>query len=400
MDIKITPTRLHGHVEIPSSKSYSHRAVIAASLAQGTSVISGVSASADIDVTCGCMTSLGARIDKNGSVYTVTGIGAPARQAHLDCGESGSTLRFLIPVAAALGTASLFDGRGKLPSRPITPYIREMGKKGISFDRDGGLPLRMEGKLASGLYELEGDISSQFITGLMFALPLAEGDSRIRLTSPLQSKPYADMTADILRKFGIVIGESGDDYVISGGQTYQAHDYAVEGDYSQAAFYYVANALGCDIHMGNLSEHTVQGDSVIRELARNRDGFTVDVGDIPDLVPVLTVLASFCKGTTRIVNAARLRIKESDRLVSAADMINSLGGHARIEDDSLVISHTDRFRGGEVDSYNDHRIVMSAAVASVYSDAPVIIHGAEAVSKSYPGFFDDLRALGADIQIL
>ncbi|MBR4223639.1 MAG: 3-phosphoshikimate 1-carboxyvinyltransferase [Oscillospiraceae bacterium] len=402
MDIKITPSILKGHVDIPSSKSYSHRAVIAASLAQGTSVISGVSSSADIDVTCGCMERLGASITRDVSVYTVKGIASPAEAASLDCGESGSTLRFVIPVAAALGTKSTFSGRGKLPSRPITPYIRELSQKGITFDKQSGLPITAEGRLTSGIFSLEGDISSQFITGLMFALPLLDGESCIRLTSPLQSKPYADMTMDILRSFGISIEEGTVDgldvYRIRGGQRYAPHDYTVEGDWSQAAFFYTANAMGCSIDIGNLKEDTVQGDSIIRDMVKDTNGFTADVADIPDLVPILAVFASFCEGTSHIVNAERLRIKESDRLVSTSEMINALGGHAEVDGDSMTIHHTDRFKGGEVDAHNDHRIVMAAAIASVWSTAPVVIHGAEAVSKSYPGFFEDLRSLGGDIQ--
>ena len=407
MDIRITPQKLHGHVDIPSSKSYSHRAVIAAALAEGTSVITGVSASADIDVTCRAMSALGADICGENGTYTIKGAGRP-EGGIIDCGESGSTLRFLIPIAAALGADVTFEGHGKLPTRPITPYIRELGKKGIRFDKEGGLPISMSGRLQPGEFLLEGDISSQFITGLLFALPLLEGDSVIRLTSPLESKPYADMTVSTLGHFGITVKESCSNglpvYEIKGGQHYKPCDMRVEGDYSQAAFFYVANALGCDIDMGNLAEDTVQGDRIIEQLARVENGripsFVQDASDVPDLVPVLTVLASAAEGTSKIINASRLRIKESDRLESAAAMINALGGCVTVGEDNLVIEHCARFKGGTIDSYNDHRIVMSAAIAAAMSDAPVTILGAEAVNKSYPRFFDDYRSLGGIAEII
>ncbi len=404
MDIIITPSKLNGHVDIPSSKSYSHRYVIAAALADGISEISGVTASKDIDVTCAAMERLGAKISAENGVYTINGISKAAHSADIDCGESGSTLRFMIPVAAALGAETVFRGHGKLPERPYSPYVRELSAKGISFDCDSGLPLGINGRLQAGEYTLEGDISSQFITGLLYALPLCDGDSVVRLSTPLQSKPYVDMTISTLNKFGIEVRESSVNdlpvYLIKGGQSYRPASARVEGDYSQAAFFFAANAMGSSIDIGNLVPGTSQGDKAIVDIIRDNTsdgvlhGFTADAGDIPDLVPILSVLGCVASGTTRIVNAARLRIKESDRLVSTAAMLNAIGGRVTVGDDYLLIEHTDHFTGGEVDACNDHRIVMAAAIAATASSAPVTIHGAEAVTKSYPGFFRDFAALG------
>lgn len=414
MDIKVFPSKLIGTVNAPSSKSYSHRMIIAAALADGVSEVTNVTDSKDISVTSSAMEALGASILKDNETYTVKGISSPAEKAEIDCGESGSTMRFIIPIAAALGTQTRFTGSGKLPHRPIAPYFREFRKKGLEMTLESGdekqdsLPLTISGRLRAGEYLLEGDVSSQFITGLMFALPLCEEDSVIKLTSPLQSKPYADMTIAALKKFGVSIFETASDglpmYLIKGSQKYKPCKVSVEGDYSQAAFFYVANALGSKISINNLEQHTAQGDSAIVDIINNcgkeMKPFTVDVGDIPDLVPILAVLGSFTNGTSRIVNAARLKIKESDRLCAVASALNAIGGKVTAGEDHLEMQHVDRFTGGEVDSCNDHRIVMSAAIAALSSDAPVIIRGAQAVEKSYPRFFEDFKTLGGQFEIL
>ncbi|MGN0696587.1 MAG: 3-phosphoshikimate 1-carboxyvinyltransferase [Oscillospiraceae bacterium] len=408
MNAKIIPTRLQGIVNAPSSKSLSHRFVIAAALSDGVSVIRNVTDSKDISATIDAMTALGADISKNGSEITVKGIFAGDERsaaADIDCCESGSTLRFIIPIAAALGTAASFRGRGKLPERPITPYVREFSGKNVSFDYNNTMPFSISGKLSGGEYNLEGDISSQFITGLLFALPLCDEDSIIRLTSPLQSAPYVNMTIDVLQHFGIEVSElSLGDYpafLIKGNQKYIASDAVVEGDYSQAAFFYTANAMGSVITVNNLNEDSIQGDKEIMNIIRNcglaMNPFTVDAGDIPDLVPILTVLGSFTNGVSRIVNAARLRIKESDRLTAIADALNNIGGQVEAGEDSLTIYPIKHFTGGTVDACNDHRIVMAAAIAATRSMNPVTIIGCEAVNKSYPSFFDDFRSLGGEV---
>lgn len=408
MDVKIYPSKLIGTVSAPSSKSYSHRMIIAAALADGVSEISNVTDSNDITVTSQAMEALGADVLADIGTYTVRGIKTPAEKAEIDCGESGSTLRFIIPVAAALGTTATLNGHAKLPQRPITPYTREFPSKGVTFEPQSGLPITLTGKLRAGEYNLEGDVSSQFITGLMLALPMCEEDSVIKLTSPLQSKPYADMTIAALKKFGIDIREMSMNglpiYLIKGGQKYKPCRTAVEGDYSQAAFFFTANALGSEIKVTNLDPNSVQGDKAILDIIAScgddMKPFTADVADIPDLVPILAVLGSFTKGQSRIVNAARLKLKESDRLTCVANALNAIGGKVTAGDDFLTMEHIDTFTGGEVDSCKDHRIVMAAAIAATASNAPVIIHGAEDVKKSYPRFFDDFKSLGGQFEIL
>ncbi|HRU96086.1 MAG TPA: 3-phosphoshikimate 1-carboxyvinyltransferase [Ruminococcus sp.] len=405
MNVRISPSKLSGHLDIPASKSCAHRVIICAALANGTSHISGVSMSKDIEATIGAMKALGADFIIDGSNITVTGIGSPAEKAVIDCNESGSTLRFIIPVAAALGTDSRFIGRGRLPQRPIDIYKRELSKHGVRFITEE-MPYDISGKLTGGVYEVEGNVSSQFITGLLFALPLLEGDSVIKLTSHLESRPYVDITVDILRRFGISVTETEDSYSIRGGQSYTPHDEKIEGDYSQAAFFYVANATGSSVDIGNLNEKSVQGDKKILDIISemcyngNRVCFSADCSDIPDLVPILTVLASYGSEKSVIYNAERLRIKESDRLETSAAMINALGGDVSVTDDGLIIRPCGQLRGGTVDGCGDHRIVMAAAVAALGCSGDVIIKGAEAAEKSYPEFFKDLTALGGKVNVI
>jgi len=417
MNVRIKPSKLIGRVNAPSSKSFSHRMLIAAALAGGVSEISNISASEDIDATVGALTALGAKIFREGNTYTVMGIKTPAASAVIDCRESGSTMRFIIPIAAALGCSCEFRGRGKLPERPITPYIRELGKNGAVITRtEGVMPFAMNGTLKGGDYILEGDISSQFITGLLFALPLCSGNSVIRLASRLESKPYADMTVEALSRFGINIDEGEDKdglpvYRIRGGQKYRSADVSVEGDYSQAAFYFAANALGSEIKVDNLSENSVQGDKKILEIIggisynkindsglRRLPAFSADVSDIPDLVPILTVLGCFTDGVSRITGAKRLKIKESDRLEAIASALGNIGGKITVRDDSLEIEPVDGFHGGVIDGCNDHRIVMASAIASTMADGEITITGAEAVAKSYPDFWTDFASLGGNVE--
>lgn len=410
MDIRITPSKLNGTVSVPSSKSITHRMLICAGLADGISVIRNISFSKDIHATINAMKALGAEFEINGSSVTVTGIGRKsAENAVIDCCESGSTLRFMIPVAAVLGTAAEFRGQGRLPQRPITPYIREMSDKGITFNYDNTMPFSISGKLKGGKYCLEGDISSQFITGMLLALPLAENDSEIIMTSPLQSKPYADMTVRCLENFGIEINETDNGYYIKGNQHYKPYNTAVEGDYSQAAFFFVADAIGNNVKISNLADESIQGDKkiveIISALCYNNSGneksvYSVDAENIPDLVPVLAVLCSLSGKTSEITGIQRLKIKESDRIISTADMINSLGGKAIPSDDSLLIKPVESFIGGTVDSCGDHRIVMSAAIAATRARGDVVILNADAVEKSYPDFFSDFNNIGGKANVI
>ncbi|MBR1591980.1 MAG: 3-phosphoshikimate 1-carboxyvinyltransferase [Ruminococcus sp.] len=406
MDMLIKPSVLKGDINIPASKSCAHRAIICAALADGVSRLSGVTMSKDIEATLNAMSALGAEFDIDGENITVSGIKNIPENAVADCAESGSTLRFVIPVAAALGVGTEFLGRGRLPQRPIDIYVRELGKNGINFDYNNTMPFGISGKLRSGRYEIEGNVSSQFITGLLFALPLLDGNSEIILTSHLESRPYVDITIDILKRYGIDISETENGFYIKGKQKYKPRDEKIEGDYSQAAFFFTANTINSQVNINNLNPDSVQGDrkilDIISDTCRNGkiNSFDADCSDIPDLVPILTVLAAYGNAPSRIYNAERLKIKESNRLESAAAMINSLGGNAEVTDDGIIITPTGGLKGGTVDGFGDHRIVMSAAVAALGCEGDVIIRGAQAAEKSYPEFFGDYIKAGGNADVI
>lgn len=407
MDLRITPKKLSGRVVVPPSKSVAHRMIIAAALADGTSEISNLSPSVDILSTMDCMRALGAEIEYKADSAVIKGISKLPDKAVLNCNESGSTMRFLIPVACALGVTAELVGSGKLPQRPITPFAEEFPKHGIAFDFSGAeagasLPCSVSGRLTAGRFEIDGGLSSQFITGLMLALPLLSGDSEIVLTSALNSKPYVDITRGVLRDFGVEVSETETGYYIKGNQRLKAFSGRVEGDYSQAAFFRVANSLGSKLEILGLSENSLQGDRVIMEICdrfdKCREPFEIDGSDIPDLVPILTVLACFCSGTSRITNVARLRFKESDRLSVPAECLNAIGGDVTVHKDSLEIRGVGSLRGGEISGSNDHRIPMSLAIAATMCDQPLLIRGAECVRKSFPDFFDVYGSLGGVVE--
>lgn len=400
MDLKITPAKLSGKVVVPPSKSVAHRMIIAAALSDGISTISNLFPSVDITATMDCMKALGAKISFSNNTAVIEGIKNSPDKAVLDCHESGSTLRFLIPVACALGVDAEFIGRGKLPQRPITPFLDELPKHSISFilpENGDNLPCSVHGKLTGGRLEVDGGISSQFITGLLFALPLLNEDSEIVLTSPLQSKPYVDITIGVLRDFGCEIAETKTGYFVKGNQRLVPFSGAVDGDFSQAAFFYVANTLGSSLEIVGLNENSLQGDKAIIDICKkavNGESFELDCSDIPDLVPILSVLGCFCDGKSRIINAARLRIKECDRLAAMEDCLNKIGGKVKSTTDTLEIEGVGTLKGGEVGCFNDHRIAMSMAIAATKCEKPLIIRGAECVSKSFPNFFEVYKTLG------
>ena len=406
MVVTIKPQKIKGEVSVPPSKSVAHRLVIAAALSKGTSRVENLSFSKDITATVNAMRSLGAQIDISGNTALIKGIEKPPEKAVIDCCESGSTLRFLIPVVCALGVQATFLGQGKLPQRPITPYLDELPKHGAQFDYQGTMPFTVRGRLTSGEYRISGDISSQFVTGLLLALALIDGRSELVLTTPLQSKPYVDITADCLAKCGVSVTQTDKGYAVTGGSM-KAFQAPVEADYSQAAFFYVANSLGSDIRINELNENSCQGDKKIVEICDkivyNKNGglkpFELDCSDIPDLVPILAVLASFCEGTSRIFNVARLRIKESDRLEAVSVCLNALGGKVTAGEDFLEIQGVKSLHAGQVDCFNDHRIAMAMAVAATRSTGPVTLIGAQCVEKSYPDFFEVYKALGGDITV-
>ena len=388
MNVTILPGTLKGAVTPPSSKSQTHRAVLALMLAQGEGKLSNLAVSQDIQATQDCVAAL-----KSGQPAQADGLPL------LDCGESGSTLRFLIPVALAVRGGGHFTGRGRLMERPQGPYIRLFEEKGISWNQEGAC-LTVAGQLEPGVYALPGNVSSQFITGLLYALPLLPGDSRIVLTTPLESRGYVDMTLDMLRRFDIKVEEQEDGFLVPGNQTYQARDLTLEADWSGAAFWCAANFLGAQVDIQGLNPDSVQGDRQIGtlywKLARPGN-VDIDLSQCPDLAPPLAVMAAVRKRTTRFVNAGRLRMKESDRLETIARTLNALGAKAQVGEDTLILEGLDHLEGGTVDGCNDHRIAMMAAVAAVACKEPVTILGAECVKKSYPRFWEDYTALGGEI---
>lgn len=410
MNVTIQPGKLRGCITPPPSKSQAHRLIMAAALAEGESRISNVAFSQDILATLSCMEQLGAQWKKmDGSTICISGI-ARERQRwnedglpHFDCGESGSTLRFLIPIALAVAGGGVFTGRGRLMERPQKPYFDLFDEKGIEYAlKDGVLTVR--GTLTAGEYALPGDVSSQFFTGFLYALPLVEGDSIIRATTALESRSYIDMTMDALADCGISVKETGGvhpAFSVAGRQHYCPVNGAVEPDWSQAGFWFAARGLGNDLKIEGMNADSMQGDMKIvpysMKLAQAGD-VHLDVSDCPDLVPPLAALAAVRKGTAYIENAARLRIKESDRLAAVTTVLRALGADMEELPDGLVIHGVETLRGGvAVDAHNDHRIAMMAAVAATRCESTVTILGAECVKKSYPDFWEDYEALNGVI---
>jgi 3-phosphoshikimate 1-carboxyvinyltransferase len=322
------------------------------------------------------------------------------KNADVDCNESASTLRFLMPVFAALGITSVFRGRGGLPNRTVGPCVEELAKHGITFERTE-MPYKFSGVLTPGKYALSGDISSQFVTGLLLALPLLDGDSEIVLTSPLQSKPYVDLTVAVMRGYGVVAEETVRGYFVRGGQRYKPRAFTVEADMSQAAFFAVANALGSDISISGLNPDSLQGDRVIFDIVKRSPPYEIDASDTPDIVPILSVLCALSPGTSFIRKCSRLRLKECDRLEAVSTELNEMGGRVEITpDDSLKITGAERLKGGVRLSRGDHRIAMSLAVAAARCAEPLVIKGAQCVKKSYANFFDDMEKLGGIVDVL
>ena len=390
MDIRITPQKLSGVVTPPASKSMAHRAVLAMALADRQGTLSNLSDSQDIQATKRCVEALKAPRSDGELPY-------------LDCGESGSTLRFVIPIALALRGGGVFTGRGRLMERPQGPYFDIFDEQGIFYEQKDGV-LTIQGTLTPGVYRLPGNVSSQFVTGLLYALPLLTGDSTIKITTPLESSGYVDMTLDMLEKFGISVeNQNYETFRVPGNQTYQARDIAVESDWSQAGFWYAANFLDNRVSIQGLNPTSTQGDRVVAslywKLAKPGD-VDIDVSGCPDLLPPLAVMAAIRQGTTRFINAARLRIKESDRLATVHHLLTALGGQTEEGPDSLTVHGVPHLTGGTVDGANDHRIVMAAAIAATFCDGLTTILGAEAVNKSYPSFWEEYKKLGGVFDVL
>ena len=409
-DVKFSPFVPNGTVNVPPSKSDVHRAIICAAMANGVSRISPVALSNDIKATIGCIKALGADAVLENNVLTVDGTNMyKNKTALLDCGESGSTLRFFIPIAAVGNINATFVGKGKLPQRPIGIFTEALPKAGTVCKTEGGLPLEIKGQLKSGIFKIPGNVSSQFITGLLLALPILEGDSEIVLTSPLESVGYIAMTIRTMKQFGVNIQATEKGWHIKGGQSYKTCDYTTDGDWSQAAFFMLLGAVSGKVTVKGVAKDSTQGDKKCAEiLARfgakvtqldnevtvekgELKAITIDASQIPDLVPVLSVCAAFAEGTTKIINAERLRIKECDRLKATAELLNNLGGK---------VKELSSLKGGNVNGYNDHRIVMSAAVCAARSDEDITATFAMSINKSYPDFYIDYNSIGGKANVL
>lgn len=418
MNVRIHPKKLSGSLVVPPSKSLSHRAIIAASLAKGKSIISNVILSKDILATIDGMRALGAEITINGNQVIIHGNSIERKANLIDANESGSTLRFLIPIALVSNLPICFTGKNHLVHRPLDSYFEIFDSLGISYSHEDGqyLPLHIHGGLRPDTYHLRGDVSSQFITGLLYALPLLNGDSKIVITTELESKGYIDLTLDILKQFGIQIRHNNyQEFMIAGNQSYQPFNYTVEGDYSQVAFFLVAGALGADLKLYGMREDSYQGDKkIIQDILSMKGnlelhpdyiscrpgktiGATIDFSQSPDLGPALTVLASLSEGTTEFVKASRLRIKECDRITCMKEELEKMGASIEENPDGMKIYGVDELYGAVVDSHNDHRVAMALAVASLKTKGDIVIMNAGCVAKSFPNFWDVFQSLGGDI---
>lgn len=424
----ITPNSLKGEVVIPSSKSIGHREIICSGLASGKSIVDNISISKDIEATIEGLKSFGVKINEIPSkfqgrcAFSIEGTDGKINLKNkiIDCKESGSTLRFLIPLGILSNEKIIFTGSGKLVERPLDPYFKIFNEKGIEykpFSNKINLPLEINGNLKSGIYSLVGNISSQFISGLLFALPLCDGDSVIEITKKLESESYINLTLDALKKYGIeIINENHKRYIIKGNQKYKNIETSVEGDYSQGAFWLVAGALSENIKSIGLGFGSIQGDQKIVDILKNMNvnlkiseneiismesktrGTIIDGSDCPDIIPILTVLASVSDGVTKIINSERLRYKECDRLTAIATELNKIGADIQELSDGLIINGKKFLKGGEVSCWNDHRIAMSLAVASIKCSEKLILRGTECVEKSYPEFWKDFVSLGGKIE--
>lgn len=409
MDMTIFPEKLHGQVNAVPSKSHAHRLLVCSALADRPTELRIGSLCDDLSATIASLSGLGAKVEHVfGQAEIVTPVTAFPAHAVCPCGESGATLRFLLPLAGAMGVETVFLLEGRLPYRPLSPLWEELERHGcrlrwlsrsellaknIPISRAVSAGLLLNGQLRAGHYRIDGDVSSQFISGLLMALPLLNGESQLQLMGKVASRPYIDMTQQVLRNFGVV----WQDGRTAAEQTYHSPEtVSVEGDWSNAAFWLAADRLGSNVQVHGLNEQSVQGDRAVTTLLEQlRKNITFSAADIPDLVPILAVVAAATDGCV-MEDVARLRLKESDRLAAVTDMITALGGKAIAEDDRLRIFPAPLV-GGIVDARNDHRIAMAAAVASTVCSRPVTVLGAQCVRKSYPNFWKEFTRLGGRI---
>ncbi len=416
--VHITPTKLSGSLTAPPSKSFSHRAIICGALSGGKCDISSIIFSEDILATLNGMRETGVNINTYENSLTVNDFKPNLSDITIDCYDSGSTLRFLIPVVAALGIDATFKRSLGLAKRPMIEYLEILSKAGVKFEINNDLSLKINGKLQSGKFFIPGNISSQFVSGLLMALPMLEDDSEIILTSKLESSKYVDITIDVMKKFGVHIDKTIDGFFIKGNQKYKPADYVVEGDWSQAAFWLIAGAIGGNITIKNLNKDSSQGDKQIFELLEQfgadiswnennvtvkkskLKGIDVNASEIPDIVPILAVVAANAKGATNITNAERLKFKECNRLEATYRELKSLGVDIKKTEDGLIINGKGKHKGGTVWSHNDHRIAMAMSIMAINLPENLKITDADSVKKSYPHFFEDYNSIGGKADVI
>lgn len=394
MDLIIYPGKLQGTNTAIPSKSQAHRLLICAAFSDAVTRLICPEVNQDIEATVQCLTALGAGIIHTEYGYLVTPVSTIPETVQMDCGESGSTLRFILPIVCALGVDATIHMSGRLPYRPMSPLWEELERMGCKLTRPTESTIHSTGKLQAGEYVIPGNISSQFVSGLLFALPLIKGESRIRVVGRLESEPYAIMTQKALSRFGV----DTTDFRITGSFPFHTPgSVKVEGDWSNAAFFLTATALGSSITVDNLNPDSVQGDRAIMDiLSGGNKHCTVSAANVPDLIPILSVYFAAGDGAV-FTDIGRLRLKESDRVVSVCNMLNSLGIRTKSDEKTLTV-YGGKFTAGVVNTYADHRIAMAAAIAATVAEGPVVIQGAECVAKSYPAFWREFRSLGGSYE--
>ena len=394
MDITIKPKLLSGKVTAIPSKSQAHRLLICAAFSNGHTSLYCPATNQDIEATAKCLSEMGANILRTDIGYEIDPVADVPESTEINCNESGSTLRFILPVAGALGISTTIHMAGRLPQRPLSPMWEELERMGCTLTRPTATTIHISGKLRPGEYTIAGDVSSQFITGLLFAMALIDGESKLNIVGKIESRPYIDMTLQALQAFGV----NAHDFKLAGCRPFQTPGIlSVEGDWSNGAFFLAAKALGSNVDVTGLSATSAQGDRVCADLLKELDNnILIDASDIPDLVPILSVVAASKQGAT-FRNIARLRLKESDRVATVIEMLNALGGKATADENTLQVFPA-KFTGCTINSSGDHRIAMSAAIAATVAGGPVKIIGANCASKSYPSFWDVYKGLGGDYE--
>ena len=409
----IKADKLVGELSPPPSKSVLHRYIIASSLAKGVSKIENISFSEDIIATIEAMKKLGAKIEQKENYLLIDGSDTFKNlneNIEIDCNESGSTLRFLFPLSIVKENKVLFKGRGKLFKRPMTPYFENFEKFKIKHSYIDENAILLEGQLKAGIYEIDGNISSQFITGLLFSLPLLDGESKIIINGKLESSNYIDISLDCLNKFGVkIINNSYQEFIIEGNQSYKVGNYRTEADYSQAAFFLVANAIGSKIKINDLSQNSLQGDKKIIDYIseidnwNSKDTLVLDGSETPDIIPILSLKAAVSGKKIEIVNIERLRIKESDRLKATVEELSKLNFDLIEKKDSILINSRENFEVNKnekaisLSAHSDHRIAMMIAIAATCYDGEILLDNLDCVKKSYPNFWEVFLSLGGKI---